>query len=60
MLNPKQMNLFKRDVKRVQKRGKDMDLIKALILDLINETPLDPKYNDHPLIGKYKGDRRIY
>jgi mRNA interferase YafQ len=60
MLNPKQMNVFKRDVKRLQKRGKDIKLMKALMNDLINEIPIDPKYKDHPLVGNYKGDRECH
>jgi mRNA interferase YafQ len=54
------MNVFKRDVKREQKRGKNMELMKALMNDLINEIPLDPKYKDHPLIGNYKDDRECH
>lgn len=57
MLNPVQRNEFKRDVKRVEKRGKNLDRLEFVVLELLNERPLDLKYRDHPLIGRYKGDR---
>jgi mRNA interferase YafQ len=51
-------NRFEKDFKRVHKSGqKDMQKIKALMRKLANGERLDPKHNDHPLIGNYKGRR---
>lgn len=60
MLNPKEMNSFKRDIKRVKKRGRDLDKLKIVVLELLNERVLDPKYKDHPLTGNYKGGRECH
>ncbi len=48
---------FKKDLKRVQKRGKDLNKLMAVIELLRNQTPLPPKYKDHSLSGKYAGYR---
>jgi mRNA interferase YafQ len=45
---------FRRDIKRMQKRGKDMDKFKALIGLLAAEQPLLASYNAHPLKGSWK------
>jgi mRNA interferase YafQ len=48
---------FQRDVKRLQKRGKDMGKLKALVNMLLAGEPLPPKYKDHPLKHNYAGYR---
>ena len=48
---------FKRDVKRAEKRGKDMAKLRDLILLLAGETPLPVRYRDHPLSGEWKHHR---
>ncbi len=48
---------FKRDVKLVQKRGKDMTKLRELILLLSEEAPLPLRYKDHPLSGEWKHHR---
>ena len=45
---------FRRDVKRIRKRGKDMDKLKALVALLLAELPLPPSYKAHPLKGSWK------
>jgi mRNA interferase YafQ len=45
---------FRRDVRRVQKRGKDMDKLKALLDSLVTEQPLPAFYKAHPLKGSWK------
>lgn len=42
-------NQFKRDVKLAEKRGKDVAKLREVILLLMNEAPLLPRYKDHPL-----------
>lgn len=39
----------------MEKRRLDMRKIFAIMVDLQNEIPLDPKYKEHPLQGDYKG-----
>jgi mRNA interferase YafQ len=48
---------FKRDVRLAEKRGKDMAKLRELILPLAEETPLPPRYKDHPLSGEWKHHR---
>ena len=45
---------FKRDVKLCKKRNKDMTKLRELMLLLIEEKSLPPKYGDHPLQGNWK------
>jgi len=60
MLNLKEANLFKRDIKTVKKRGKDLKKLQPVVISLVNEIPLDEKYRDHPLHGTYKGNRECH
>ncbi|MDE2089561.1 MAG: type II toxin-antitoxin system YafQ family toxin [Gammaproteobacteria bacterium] len=48
---------FKRDVKRAEKRGKDMGKLRTLLTLLIQGKPLPREYRDHPLKGDWKGFR---
>lgn len=48
---------YKRDVKTMRKRGKDIDKLLEIVYNIANEQPLDPKHKDHALIGDYKGFR---
>jgi len=51
---------FKRDYKRVQKRGEDMELLR-IVVDLLRQgEPLPAKYQDHALAGNYKGSRECH
>jgi mRNA interferase YafQ len=51
---------FRKDVKRLEKRRKDMAKLKVVILLLIDEAPLDPRYRDHPLKGPWAGYRDLH
>ena len=51
---------FQKDLKRAQKRGYDLDLLKAVIRTLAQGDDLDPKYKDHELIGNYVGCRECH
>jgi mRNA interferase YafQ len=51
---------FRKDVKRVEKRSKDMAKLKTVILLLIEDAPLDPRYRDHPLKGAWAGYRDLH
>jgi len=45
---------FKQDVKRMQKRGKDMEKLKTIVRILRTGNPLPANYKDHPLSGTRK------
>ena len=50
-------NQFKKDVKRAEKRGKDLSKLRAALDWLIEGDPLPPEYKDHPLRGNFAGSR---
>ena len=48
---------FKKDVKRAEKRGKDMAKLQV-VLELLNDgEPLSAEFRDHPLRGNFAGSR---
>lgn len=57
MLTPVRSGQFKRDVRKAEKRGKDMGKLRALVLLLIEEKPLPERYRDHPLKGSWASFR---
>ena len=60
MRHPTYTNRFKKDLKRVKKRRKQMDKIKVVMRTLIEEKPLEARYKDHILIGNYKARRECH
>ena len=60
MLTPKRTKVFRKDVKRLQKGHKDMNKLKVVIDMLLEEKPLPPEYNNHQLIGNYKGNMECH
>ena len=48
---------FKKDVKRVEKRGKNLAKLRVVLELLIDGDPLPPEYRDHPLQGEFSGSR---
>lgn len=46
---------FKRDVKQLQRRGKDMEKLKVLLNLVIADDVLPAGYLCHPLRGNWKG-----
>jgi len=56
-MNVAQTKQFKKDVKRMRKRGKDLEKIKAVIDLLVAEEPLPAKNRDHKLGGNWVGRR---
>lgn len=51
---------FSRDIKRCVKQGLNISMLKSVVIDLIFETPLDPQYKDHALVGNWKGYRELH
>jgi len=52
VLTPVWSRRFKRDVRRAEKRGKNMDKLKAILILLIEEKPLPSECGDHLLKGQ--------
>ena len=51
---------FARDVKRAQKRGKNLEKFKIIAITLIRGEALDELHRDHKLIGKHSGRRECH
>jgi mRNA interferase YafQ len=51
---------FKRDVKRMQRQGKDFEKLKTVLESLVKGEELASKYRDHVLVGQYKGTRECH
>ena len=60
MLTPVYTRQFDRDVKRMKRRGKNLDTLKIILRYLVEEEPLDPIHRDHKLIGNWKGRRECH
>lgn len=60
MLTPVRSGRFKKDVKLAERRGKDLDKLKAVLLLLLEGAALPPDYRDHPLKGEWKGFRDLH
>ena len=56
-----QTKQFVRDVKRLRRRGKDIDKLKTVVGRLAQGRALDAKHRDHALTGMWKNcrDRHI-
>jgi mRNA interferase YafQ len=50
-------NQFKKDIKRQQKRRKNLQKLKDVIMLLVAKKPLPEKHRDHPLMGDWVGWR---
>lgn len=51
---------FKKDLKRVQKRGKNVGKLKTVMSRLINEEALEERHRDHALVGNYQSRRECH
>jgi mRNA interferase YafQ len=60
MLTPVYTRQFDRDVKRMQRRGKNLEKMKIIIGSLIREESLDSIHQDHKLIGSWQGRRECH
>jgi len=60
MRAPSYTNQFERDLRRMERRGKDAEKIKMVIAALVNEEPLAERYRDHALAGNYKSRRECH
>ena len=51
---------FKRDVRRMKKRGKDMSKLKEVVGKIVRGEELEARYRDHTLVGQHKGTRECH
>ena len=51
---------FKRDVKRLQRQGKDVAKLEKVLESLVEGEDLPAEYRDHVLVGQYKGTRECH
>jgi len=51
---------FKKDFKKIKKRGKEISKLINVIEILLERKNLDAKYQDHPLSGKFKDHRECH
>lgn len=51
---------FKMDMKRLQKRGYDMELLNSFVDKLQIDEPMPKKRMDHGLMGSYRGLRELH
>ena len=56
----KPISLFKKDLKKAQKRGYNMELLAEVIRLLANGEILPEKNKDHALSGEYSGCRECH
>ena len=54
------INRFKKDVKKMKKRGKSFDTFKKVIQNLANDEQLEQRFRDHKLKGDYVGTRECH
>ncbi len=52
---------FKRDKKRIKGSGRhDWNKMQAVVKELMNDRPLEPRHRDHDLSGDYAGVRECH
>jgi mRNA interferase YafQ len=56
----KKTSRFKKDFKRIKKRGYDLKLLQEIVDKLANGELLEEKYHDHQLIGNFAGLRECH
>ncbi len=60
MKEPVYSGLFKRDIKRAEKRGKDMSALRAVLRLLLAGETIPAAYKDHPLKGNWRHYRDLH
>lgn len=53
-------NQFRKDLKRIKKRGLSLSKLKTVLETLLKEKTLDQRYRDHALVGNYIGFRECH
>jgi mRNA interferase YafQ len=52
--------VYRRDLKRIAKSGEKLNALKPILECLEKGEPLSAQYNDHPLVGNWKGHRELH
>jgi mRNA interferase YafQ len=52
-----QTSQFKRDFKRIKKRGKDLGKVKEVVSAIAKSEAMEERHRDHALSGKWSGSR---
>jgi mRNA interferase YafQ len=52
-----QTSQFKKDIKRIKKRGKDLSKLKEIVSAIANNKALEERHRDHALSGNWSGSR---
>ena len=60
MLTIKYHTMFKKDFKRIKKRGYDISRLEKIDELLATEVPLPEQFKDHNLSGNYNGFRECH
>jgi len=60
MLTPVYTRQVEKDVKRMEKREKNLEKLKIIMRSLVAEEPLDPLHRNHKLIGNWQGRRECH
>jgi mRNA interferase YafQ len=60
MLHPEFTGKFRKELRLMEKRGKDLGKIREIIHKLLHQKPLEPKHRDHNLVGPYVGCRECH
>jgi len=51
---------YRKDYKRISRRGYNVDLLNDVIRQLLEQKTLAPRYEDHPLKGEFAGMRECH
>jgi len=60
MLNIIQSSFFKKNLKKAKKQHKDLTVLRTVVHLLATKKPIPKKYDDHPLVGNWKGYRELH
>ena len=60
MYTPTYTRQFSKDIKRLQKRRKNLEKLKIIVRTLLAGETLDPIHRDHKLLGHYQGRRECH
>jgi len=60
MLNVTQTPQFSRDIKKSDKKHRDIATLKEIIEKLVKREPIPERHKDHPLKGNYFGYRELH
>ncbi len=60
MYTPAFTKQFRKDIKRAEKQGRDIEQFKLIARTLLSDEVIDPIFRDHKLTGNYKGRRECH